>query len=80
MRIQFILEVFVYRQRLWEQNILYGHFLWTDMPPGFVPLLTVVYFHSYLNQMPQPISHSSYRLRIARDWQILIQLFRWAIS
>lgn len=38
-----------------------------DIPPGFVSLLTVDYFHSYLNEMPRPIIHSSFNLRIVRD-------------
>ena len=27
------------------------------------------YIHSYLNEMPKPLIHSSYNLRIKKDWQ-----------
>ena len=59
MRIESILDVYVCRRFFLK---LYDPFLWI----GFIFLKVmyhywaVAYFHCYLNQMPKPLSHSSY--------------------
>ena len=68
MRIQFILEIYVYRRRLQKKN----YTLWSifmdriDMSQGYVTLLgcRLDYFHYYLNQMTKPLSYNSYILKI----------------
>ena len=38
-----------------------------DMSPGFMSRWVVDYFHSYLNQIPKTLSHSSYNSRPEKD-------------
>lgn len=71
-RIQFILEVSVYRQRLWNKNFkLYGPVLWTKLACFKIMCCfwAVDYFHCYLNQMPKQLIHSSYILKTKKDWE-----------
>ena len=55
MRIQLVLEVYAYRQKLYIKIKLYGPFLWTDLKciQVLCHYWAENYFHSYFNQMPK---------------------------
>ena len=69
MKILFISEIYVYRQRLKNKIKLNGPFLWTGITCLQVlrHYWDVDYFHRYLSQMPKTLSHSSYILRNVQE-------------
>ena len=81
-RIQFILEVSVYRRRLWNKNFkLYGPVLWTKLACFKIMCCfwAVDYFHCYLNQMPKQLIHSSYILKTKKDWKYWLNYSEYPI-
>ena len=72
MRIQFIIEVYVF---------MCGHFFMVriDMDPCLWHCWAVYHFHGYLNQMPKALSQSFYISRIEKDWEFWFELFRWPV-
>ena len=62
MRIQFIIEVYVF---------MCGHFFMVriDMDPFLWHCWAVYHFHGYLDQMPKALSQSFYISRIEKDWE-----------
>ena len=38
------------------------------------------YFHSYLNQIPKPLNHRSYNLRVEKDWQYWINQITYYLN
>ena len=40
-----------------------------DISPGFMPLLDRDCISFYLNQTPKLVNHSSYILKVEKDWQ-----------
>ena len=60
------------------KNKFYGPFSWTGLTCLQVlsHYLAVDHLHSYLNQMPKPLSHSFDNLRTEKKLTILIELFR----